>query len=168
MRLALIDRIELLEPDSAIRAVKSLSLGEEYLQDHFPQFPVMPGVLMIEAMYQASMWLVRVTDDFSHSVVVLKEARNVRYSGFVRPGQTLVVSATIQKRCDNLTTLKALGQIDGKSVLNAMLTLNQWNLADKDPTNASIDRLLVEKQKRYWNSVFSHTRGTAELKGVEA
>ncbi|HEX5445871.1 MAG TPA: 3-hydroxyacyl-ACP dehydratase FabZ family protein, partial [Pirellulales bacterium] len=95
MRFTLIDRIVDLQPGAKIRAVKNLSLAEEYLADHFPGFPVLPGVLMLEAMTQAAAWLVRVSDDFAHSMVVLKEARNVKYNQFVEPGQTLSVTAEL-------------------------------------------------------------------------
>jgi 3-hydroxyacyl-[acyl-carrier-protein] dehydratase len=47
MRFTLLDRILQLDPGSRIVAVKNLSLAEEYLADHFPRFPVMPGVLML-------------------------------------------------------------------------------------------------------------------------
>ena len=95
MRFTLIDRVLDLEPGVRIVAVKNLSLAEEYLADHFPGFPVMPGVLMLEAMTQAAAWLVRVTEDFAHSTVILKEARNVKYGNFVEPGQTLTITAEI-------------------------------------------------------------------------
>jgi len=78
MRFSLIDRIVELQPGAKIEAVKNLSLAEEYLADHFPQFPVMPGVLMVEAMTQAAPWLVRRTEDFAHSMIVLSEAKNVQ------------------------------------------------------------------------------------------
>ena len=89
MRFRLIDRITQLEPGQHIEAVKRLHATERYLEDHFPRFPIMPGVLMLETMYQAAHWLVRKTEDFAHSMVVLKEARNVKFSGFVKPGQRL-------------------------------------------------------------------------------
>ena len=92
MRFTLIDQIVSLEPGDTITAVKSPTLSEDYSKDHFPLFPVMPGVLMLEAMYQTAAWLVRKTDDFSHSMVLLKEARTVKYAGFVRPGQMLRVT----------------------------------------------------------------------------
>lgn len=155
MSFALIDRIVDLEAGSSIRAVKSPSLSEEYLQDHFPQFPVMPGVLMLEAMYQAAAWLVRATDDFSHSVVILKEARNVKYSGFVRPGEMLSVTAEIQEREGGQTTIKAIGQIGDTKVVSAKLILQQRNLADDNPVHATIDRILVERQKRDLSMLYS-------------
>src|SRR5690349_1993879 len=59
MRFTLIDRIVELEPGARIKAIKALSMAEEYLGDHFPKFPVLPGVLMLEALTQAGAWLVR-------------------------------------------------------------------------------------------------------------
>jgi 3-hydroxyacyl-[acyl-carrier-protein] dehydratase len=72
MRFTFVDRVLDLEPGVKITTVKALSLAEEYLADHFPRFPVMPGVLMLEAMTHAGAWLVRVSEDFAHSMVLLK------------------------------------------------------------------------------------------------
>src|SRR5260221_9172590 len=79
MRYQLVDRLIDLEPGRQIRMVKALTLGEEYLADHFPTFPVMPGVLMLHTLVEAGSWLLRLSDNFSHSVIVLREARNVKY-----------------------------------------------------------------------------------------
>ncbi len=145
MRFSLIDRIDALEPGKQIAAVKSLSMAEEYLADHFPGFPVMPGVLMLEAMTQASAWLVRATEDFAHSMVVLQEARNVKYGQFVQPGQTLEVSAQIVDHGEKETTLKAQGQMDGQVTLRGQLILRRYNLAEESPEKATIDASLVEE-----------------------
>ena len=110
MRLTLVDRIVELEPGRQIKAIKSLSLAEEYLGDHFPHFPVMPGVMMLEAMYQAAAWLVRATEDFANSMVTISEANNVKYSDFVEPGETLVVSAVLMKQEDGWSRLKCQGE----------------------------------------------------------
>ena len=83
MRFNLVDRIIEVQPGKSLRAVKNLTLGEEYLADHFPTFPVMPGVLMLETLVEASAWLLRLTDDFKHSMIVLREARNVKYGTLV-------------------------------------------------------------------------------------
>ena len=139
MRYTLIDRIIELEPGEKITATKSLSLAEEYLQDHFPRFPVMPGVLMLESMTQASAWLVRHTEDFAHSVVVLKEARNVKYADFVQPGQVLTITAEVLKHDARETLLKTIGQVNGKAAVSARLVIERFNMSDENPEFAATD-----------------------------
>src|SRR5512146_209795 len=97
MKFVLIDRITELVPGERIVAVKALSLAEEYLADHFPRFPVLPGVLMIEALVQSSAWLVRATEDFAHSMLLLAEAKNVTYKSFVSPGQVLELAVEVKE-----------------------------------------------------------------------
>ncbi len=139
MRFALVDQIIEFEPGKSMLAVKSPSLSEEYLQDHFPLFPVMPGVLMLESMYQTAAWLLRITDDFAYTLVLLKEARNVKYSGFVRPGQTLHVTATLQSREGSESKFKVEGLVDGNVAVSGKLTLEQSNLCDDDPSQEMVD-----------------------------
>jgi 3-hydroxyacyl-[acyl-carrier-protein] dehydratase len=145
----LIDRIVQLQPGASITAVKALALSDEYLEDHFPLFPVMPGVLMLECMYQTGAWLVRKSDDFASSMVVLREARNVKFADFVQPGQVLRVTAELQKRDGALTWLKAQGTVDGALASSARIVLQQYNLADTDPAQAATDdytrRQLIEQ-----------------------
>src|SRR6516164_9312705 len=93
MRFNLVDRIMEVVPGRSIRIVKRLTLGEEYLADHFPTFPVMPGVLLLQTLVEAGAWLLRLTEDFRHSVIVLREARNVKYGSFMEPGRALMVTA---------------------------------------------------------------------------
>ena len=59
MRFWLLDKIRSFEPDVELAAVKNVTLTEEYLGDHFPEFPVLPGVFMLEAATQAGAWLLR-------------------------------------------------------------------------------------------------------------
>src|SRR6201993_4754118 len=92
MRFNLVDRLLDFESGKRIRMVKNLTLAEEYLADHFPTFPVMPGVLMLETLVEAGAWLLRLTEDYRHSVIVLREARNVKYGSFMQPGFSLVVT----------------------------------------------------------------------------
>jgi 3-hydroxyacyl-[acyl-carrier-protein] dehydratase len=142
MRFCLLDRILELEPGVRVTASRRLRPDEDYLKDHFPRFPVMPGVLMLEAMYQASAWLVRQSEGFANSVVLLKEARNIKYADFVTPGKELVVSAEILKQDTSLTTLKAQGLIDGNVAVNGRLVLERFNLADRYPQRRNTDPYL--------------------------
>ncbi|HBT76626.1 MAG TPA: beta-hydroxyacyl-ACP dehydratase [Planctomycetaceae bacterium] len=148
MYFSLIDRIETLVPDQTIVATKSLSMAEEYLKDHFPHFPVMPGVLMLEALTQASAWLIRVSEDFRHSMVLLKEAKNVKYGKFLQPGQTLTLTATITKRDERMTTLKAEGVLEGQTSLKAMLILERYNLVDTNPHNGDTDQAVIRSLRK--------------------
>ena len=151
MRFTLIDRIVELELGARIAAVKNVSLAEDYLRDHFPRFPVLPGVMMLEAMTQAGAWLIRATDDFADSIITLREARNVKYADFVDPGQTLEVHAEIKQRADRTTNLMTRGSVDGVTAVRARLVLAQSNLADTRPEAATTDRYI----KREMRSLFA-------------
>ncbi|MGQ9573772.1 MAG: 3-hydroxyacyl-ACP dehydratase FabZ family protein [Thermoguttaceae bacterium] len=147
MRFSLIDRIESLEPGVRITALKALSLAEEYLADHFPRFPVMPGVLMLEAMTQAGAWLVRASEDFAHSMVLLKEARGIKYGQFVEPGQTLRVTAEILSQTERETVLKVKGIVDGRVTVNGRLVLERYDLAETQPEYAQTDKLVKQEMR---------------------
>lgn len=142
MRFVLIDRITEIIPGQSLTAVKNLSLAEEYLADHFPGFPVMPGVLMLEALTQAAAWLIRDTEDFAHSVVVLKKAKMIKYGSFVEPGRQLQLKVTLVAMDDKEATFKGEGSIEGQSMVKGQLTLNRFNLRDREAglhtTDASI------------------------------
>jgi len=145
MRFCLLDRILELEPGVRVVGLKRLRPDEDYLKDHFPRFPVMPGVLMLEAMYQASAWLVRQSEGFANAVVLLKEARNIKYADFVTPGKELVVTAEVLKQDESLTTLKTQGTIDGNLAVNGRLVLERFNLADRYPSRRNTDPYLRDE-----------------------
>ena len=145
MRFTLIDHIVNLEVDSEITALKTLTMAEEYLADHFPHFPVMPGVLMLESLTQAAAWLIRTSEDFAHSMVVLKEARNVKYGQFVEPGQTMTITAKITKQDDHETRVRARAMVDGRTTVSARLVLKRYNLAERIPDYARTDEALKKE-----------------------
>jgi 3-hydroxyacyl-[acyl-carrier-protein] dehydratase len=157
MRFKLLDRIVDLKPGVSITAVKGLALAEDYLADHFPQFPVMPGVFMLEAMTQASAWLIRATEGFQHSMVVLREARNVKYADFVAPGQTLTVTAEILNQTENETKLKVQGTVDGKMNVSARLVMGRYNLADGHPARASADAHVIRQMRLRFDVLYRPT-----------
>ena len=139
MRFYLVDRILELDPPRRIVAVKSLSLAEEYLADHFPAYPVLPGVMMLEALVQSAGWLVRATNDFQKSMILLREAQNVRYGNFVRPGGQLVMEVEAIEIGPDASRFKAVGQCDGQQAVQAKLTLEHLNIGDEDPLRADLD-----------------------------
>jgi 3-hydroxyacyl-[acyl-carrier-protein] dehydratase len=153
MRFHLIDRITRWEPGKSLAAEKYLALGEEYLADHFPQFPIMPGVLMLQACVEAASWLWRVTTDFKHSVVVLRELKNVKYGTFMLPGRRMDVTAELTGSDDAAGTakFKAKGVNDaGEQTVNAIFTLHGYSLANRGPAGAAADVKLLEHWKARW------------------
>jgi 3-hydroxyacyl-[acyl-carrier-protein] dehydratase len=99
MHFNLVDRI-IERSDSHIVTLKHVSSAEEYLQDHFPGFPVLPGVMMLESMTQAARQLID-PDDQAEFPWVLTQARALKYGSFVRPGATIRVTMTKHKDNDD-------------------------------------------------------------------
>ncbi|MFN9344328.1 MAG: 3-hydroxyacyl-ACP dehydratase FabZ family protein [Planctomycetota bacterium] len=161
MRFAQIDRILSLTPGDSVRAVKGLALSEEYLQDHFPRFPVMPGVLMLEAIFQAAACLVRTTDEFKHSMVSLVEARNLKFQGFVQPGDQLVVTAKWHSEQGSQVKLKVEGTIDDRTAVSGWILVEKYNLADRGAASTATDQYLVREFKRKYRLLFNPLVSTA-------
>lgn len=150
MRFTLLDRVLDIVPGKSITAVKTVTLSEEYLADHFPRFPVLPGVLMLEAMTQAAAWTIRLGEDFAHSIVVLRSAKNVKYGDFAEPGRVLMVTGEVLGQDETTTRIKANGSIDGRTCLTARLVLERYNLADRRPHGAAIDVRVRAEMRRLW------------------
>jgi 3-hydroxyacyl-[acyl-carrier-protein] dehydratase len=147
VQFVLVDRIRELEAGRRIVTHKAVTLAEEYLADHFPRFPVLPGVLMLEAMVQASAWLVRYSQDFAPALVVLKEARNVTYKSFVVPGEVLVIESVCKQLSPAESVFNANGTVAGRPILKGQLTLRHLNLADTRPELAAIDQKLRARMR---------------------
>lgn len=86
MHFSLIDRI-LHRDENSLRTIKHVSAAEEYLQDHFPTYPVLPGVMMLEAMVQAA----RELAGNPNPPLVLGQVAALKYGAMVRPGDSIVV-----------------------------------------------------------------------------
>lgn len=151
MRFQLVDRILAIEPGKSLQATKNLTLGEEYLADHFPSFPVMPGVMMLQALVEAGAWLLRVTDDFKHSVIVLREAKNVKYGHFMDPGRQMKIRVDMIEQGEQFATFKGKGEVDGQSSVSAgRITVLRYNLRDRNPDlQASDERIITHLRGIY-------------------
>jgi 3-hydroxyacyl-[acyl-carrier-protein] dehydratase len=147
MRFHLVDRILSVEPGKSIRAVKHLTLAEEYLADHFPTFPVMPGVLQLQALVEAGSWLMRLTDGYAQSIWVMRETRNVKYGTFVSPGNRLELTVELVKREGDTATLRGRGEVNGTQTVSAQVMLAGYNLRDRHPTGTERDERLIRHLK---------------------
>jgi len=152
MRFNLIDRIVEVQPGKSLQAIKNLTLGEEYLADHFPTFPVMPGVLMLEALVEAGAWLVRLTEDYKHSIVVLREVKNIKYGNFMVPGRRMTITVELTEQDEGTIGFRGKGEADGQTTVAARYRLARYNLQDRDASLRAVDERIVR-----------HLRETAEL-----
>ncbi len=155
MKFNLIDRIITLEPRQRIHTIKALSLSEEYLADHFPTFPVMPGVLMLECMIQSATWLVRLSEDFAHSICRMAEVRNVIYKSFVAPGRTLNMVVECSELTPQFSEFSGRGSCNETEVFKAKLRLEHLNLADRDTGLASVDQELKAHARKQLTLIYN-------------
>jgi 3-hydroxyacyl-[acyl-carrier-protein] dehydratase len=163
MKFNLIDKVESLSAEKIV-AVKYVSLAEEYLADHFPTFPVLPGVMMLEAATQAAGWLLHHRYDFARSMAVLREARNVKYGRFVAPGAFLRMDVQPIKIDATGGTFKAVGSVGAAGSLQAgsaelpqavqmRLEMRYFDLAEQNPELSAVDAQLREHHRRRWELI---------------
>jgi 3-hydroxyacyl-[acyl-carrier-protein] dehydratase len=125
VRFELIDQVTE-QDETRIAAVKNVSSAEEYLADHFPGFPILPGVMMLEVLVQAARRLAAGRDDRPARPLVVAEARNVKYAAMVKPGQALAVEVTLAGREDDgRWKFVGKGTVAGKTAVQAKFVLRE-------------------------------------------
>lgn len=147
MKFGFVDSIIELTRGKRIVAIKAVSLAEEYLSDHFPTFPVLPGVLMLEALTEAAAWLVRDALDFLPSVVLLQRAKNVIYKDFVRPGTLLRVEVDCRRLGKNASEFSGVGFCRENEVVKARFSMTHFSVGDGTSGDSPIDQRLVAAAK---------------------
>ena len=108
MKFQLLDQILECTPQRIV-AIKQVSLAEEYLADHFPGFPVLPGVMMVETLVQAARELL---SPLSKQRLVLGQVKALKYGRMVRPGEALEVEVTLTKELEGgCFSCKGVGRV---------------------------------------------------------
>lgn len=155
MKFCLIDKIISIEKNKSIQSIKTLTIGEEYLQDHFPGFPVMPGVLMLEAMIQSAAWLLRSSLDFAPTIITLYEAINIRYGQFFIPGERLKIIVEMTGTEGELNYFKGKGETSTGQVVSGKFTLKAVSLGTMWPELSHKD----EELRAYFRQKFAELSG---------
>jgi 3-hydroxyacyl-[acyl-carrier-protein] dehydratase len=122
--MLLVDRVLNYEENKTLTAIKNVTANEEFFNGHFPHKPVMPGVLMIEAMAQAAALLsfksIGLKPD-ENSVVYFVGIDNARFKRPVGPGDQLKMEVEILRNARGIWKYKAVGSVDGQVALEAEL-----------------------------------------------
>lgn len=113
----LVDRVTELEPEKRIVAYKNISVNEQFFQGHFPGHPVMPGVLVIEAMAQAGGllgYLSRGGVPDADTISYLVKVDDAKFSRMVVPGDRLELDVSIKRVIRNMTLFTGIARVDGQ------------------------------------------------------
>jgi len=117
----MVDRVTKIEGNK-ITAVKNVSVNEPYFQGHFPNHPIMPGVLQLEAMAQvAGILTLKQAENFG-KLAYFMAADNVKWRKPVRPGDTLVIEVELTKTRGKIGKAKGVCRVNGEEVSEAEVT----------------------------------------------
>ena len=159
MKFLLIDNIVSFDSGKKLCATKSVSLAEEYLGDHFPIFPVLPGVLLLEGLIESACWLVREAESAAngpvHSMILLEQARNVKYKSFAAPGTKIEYCVKAKTIEENVSSFAGTGTSGDEPIVEARFGLRHFNLADEKPAMAAVDAEIIETMKKRWKLLYS-------------
>lgn len=116
----LVDRVVEMQPGKRIVALKNVTMNEPFFQGHFPGVPVMPGVLIIEALAQAgAILLLHDMPDRSSKLVYFTGIDNARFRRTVVPGDQVRLTLEVLKLRSRTCKMKGLAEVDGQRVAEA-------------------------------------------------
>ncbi len=121
--ILLVDRVLELEPHKRIKALKNVSINEPYFVGHFPSRPVMPGVLILEALAQAAALLTFAEAQYDPATVLYYFAGidKARFKRPVEPGDQLILNVTFERHLRNIWKFNACAEVDGAVAAQAEL-----------------------------------------------
>lgn len=131
--MLLVDRVLTWESGKSITAIKNVTINEEFFNGHFPHKPVMPGVLMIEAMAQTAALLSFLTMGVkpdANSVVYFVGIDGARFKRPVEPGDQLKMEIEILRRARGIWKYKAIASVDGQTAVEAELMCTMRSTTD--------------------------------------
>lgn len=117
----LVDRIEEIEYGVRAVGIKNVSMGEPYFQGHFPGYPVMPGVLIVEALAQVGAVAILGLEENRGKIAFFAGIDGVRFKRQVRPGDTLRLDVQLAKMRRGIGTGTATATVDGELAVRGEL-----------------------------------------------
>jgi len=122
MRFYMLDKIIEWKIGESARGIKNISLSEDFFDDHFPKHPIMPGVLIVEALAQLSGLLLEATveRDYKKKVkALLSILEKVKFRNISKPGDTLVLNSEILSVHEDSGRVKTIAKVDEKIIAEA-------------------------------------------------
>lgn len=132
--MLLVDRILELEPGRRIVGLKNVSANEPFFQGHFPEYPVMPGVLVVEAMAQVGGVLASMLPGPDGALAFFASIDRCRFRRPVRPGDQLVTEVIVVRVRGTIGKMHATARVDGVPVADGVFTYSLVNLAEAGKT----------------------------------
>lgn len=117
----MVDKVISIEPNKSIVALKNVTVNEEYFNGHFPQRPVMPGVLIIECMAQAAGLVMLTQEEHKGKIPYFTGIDNARFRRPVVPGDQLILEIEVLRVKGNVGKVKGEAKVDGEVVTEAEL-----------------------------------------------
>jgi 3-hydroxyacyl-[acyl-carrier-protein] dehydratase len=108
----LVDRIDALEPGKGASGIKNVAANEQFFQGHFPDYPVMPGVLIVEAIAQVGAIALLSLDEHAGKIAFFAGINNVRFKRQVKPGDTLNLQVELNQ------IRRGIGSGDGSATVD--------------------------------------------------
>ncbi|OGF59432.1 MAG: hypothetical protein A2Y62_05945 [Candidatus Fischerbacteria bacterium RBG_13_37_8] len=147
MRFYMLDRITEWNVGQSAKGIKNVSMSEDFFTDHFPRYPIMPGVLVIEAMAQLSGVLLQATvkRDYDRNVkAILTMLEKVKFRNAARPGDSLLLDSKIISVNDDSGRIISTATVDEKLIAEAEMMFVWFALEDA--------QLLEEEQRllQFW------------------
>ena len=146
--MLLVDRIIELEPMKRAVGIKNITMNEMQFLGHFPGDPIMPGVLMIEAMAQVGGVALLYPEENRGKIAVFGKIDNVRFRKQIIPGDQVITEAIITKIRGNMGVCECKGRVDGKVPANVNAPLQLWTLKN------NLTKYVVFAEKLKKNGVF--------------
>lgn len=120
--IMMVDKVTELEPGKYVKAIKNVTYNESFFPGHFPGEPVMPGVLILEALAQTGSIPLLKSEEFQGQTGYLGGIDKVKFRQKVVPGDVLVMEMEIIKQKGNIGVGKATATVEGKKVCTALMT----------------------------------------------
>jgi 3-hydroxyacyl-[acyl-carrier-protein] dehydratase len=150
MRFLLVDRIIELERGRYARGIKNVTMSEDFLAEHFPERPIMPGILIAESLVQLADWVVRESTDFEQAGLAVTFER-LKFRQFVQPGDQLQLEVDFIGHGSDRRQVKGKAVCEGQLVAAADFTLSVQPLEALLPRDEAARQYRLLRRTSGWD-----------------